>query len=74
MPTETTEAPYIQTLRWHYRSIQQREGDAALRVTLSAERAATSHDPQMTASDKSEWSAALDLLEDELLPKTSSVH
>jgi hypothetical protein len=59
---------FITKLRGHFQRIQHREGDQRLRETISASRAVTSLDRQMTEEDVTDWLAALDLLEKELLP------
>jgi hypothetical protein len=63
------EAAFIQTLHQYFQLIQRRAGDHALQVTLSADRKVTSLASRMNETDKAEWLSALDLIEQELLPK-----
>ncbi len=68
MDTKTTESNLTKTLLTHYRSILEAGGETSVRRTLSAERATTSRDRQMTRSQKVEMLDALQEIEDELLP------
>ena len=63
-----SEKRFIRTLR-DLQRLQRRDGDHALRVTLSADRKVTSLASRMNETDKADWLSALDLIEQELLPK-----
>ena len=72
MPIPPTDDDFVPDLRSYLRATQLREGDEGLRETLSVERMVTSGDHQMSRADKAAWAAALDQIEAELLPPTSS--
>lgn len=68
METPHTPTSSIEMFRTHCQAIKSLGGEKWLRKTLSAERAVTAKDQQMSEADRAEVLAIVDQIEAELLP------
>ncbi len=67
MPIPTDPTHYARILLEHFSATQTLEGDARLTEILSAERAVTSADRQISPTDRADLLQTLDAIEEELL-------